>query len=276
MKSVFVLTSAEARRLIAKAVIRTPEFQKAWQDAYVLLAGGTTNAFIAQELGYEVEPGACTVGISCNGLLCVTEPSTRKSFPQVFYKGQPVDKTWDEALQYYHPDTLILKGANAFDSEGHIGIITSGFNGGTVPTFLGYMTSKGLKFICPVGYEKLVPSVPAASKALGGASHIDISLGADPGMYCLSGAEIFTEAEAIRTMFHCDAKVVCGGGIGGNEGAHYWAVDGDETDVKAMVEYLEQNIKGEPPVKGNRGNCDNCRYPGCRYHGKGQPFWMKK
>ena len=54
MKATFVLTPAEARRLIAKAIIQMPEFQKAWKDAYVLLAGGTTNAFIAQELGYEV------------------------------------------------------------------------------------------------------------------------------------------------------------------------------------------------------------------------------
>ena len=68
MKATFVLTPAEARRLIAKAVIQTPEFQKAWKDAYVLLAGGTTNAFIAQELGYDVEPGLCTVGNSTDAM----------------------------------------------------------------------------------------------------------------------------------------------------------------------------------------------------------------
>ena len=87
MKATFVLTPAEARRLIAKAVIQTPEFQRAWKDAYVLLAGGTTNAFIAQELGYEVEPGLCTVGSSTDGLLCVTEPSSRKSFPMCFTRA---------------------------------------------------------------------------------------------------------------------------------------------------------------------------------------------
>lgn len=139
MKATFVLTPAEARRLIAKVVVLTPEFQKAWKNAYVLLAGGTTNAFIAQELGYDVEPGQCTVGISCAGLLCVTEPSSRKSFPNVFYKGQPVDKKIDEALQDYHADTVIIKGANAFDLEGHVGVITSGFNGGTIPNFIGYI-----------------------------------------------------------------------------------------------------------------------------------------
>ena len=278
MKATFVLTPAEARRLIAKAVIQMPEFQKAWKDAYVILAGGTTNAFIAQELLNDpsIEPGRCTVGLSCEGLLCVTEPESRKSFPNVFYKGQPVDKKIDEALQDYHADTVILKGANAFDLEGHVGVITSGFNGGTVPNFIGYMTSKGLKWICPVGYDKLVPSVPAASRALGGASRIDISLGADPGMYCLSSADIVTEAEAIRMMFHCEAKVVCAGGIGGNEGAHYWAVDGQEADIRALVDYLEEHIKGEPPIRGNKGICAICRYPGCRYNGKELPEWMKR
>ena len=101
MKATFVLTPAEARRLIAKTVIQMPEFQKAWKEAYVLLAGGTTNAFIAQELlgDKSIEPGLCTVGNSTDGMLCVTEPSSHKSFPNVFYKGQPVDKKIDEALQ---------------------------------------------------------------------------------------------------------------------------------------------------------------------------------
>ena len=278
MKATFVLTPAEARRLIAKAVIQMPEFQRAWENAYVLLAGGTTNAFIAQELlgDRSIEPGRCTVGLSCEGLLCVTEPESRRSFPNVFYKGKPVDKKIEEALQDYHADTVIIKGANAFDLEGHVGIITSGFNGGTVPNFIGYMTSKGLKWICPVGYDKLVPSVPAASRALGGASRIHISLGADPGMYCLSSADIVTEAEAIQMLFRCQAEVVCASGIGGNEGAHYWAVDGQEADIKRMVDYLETYVKGEPAIRGNKGNCANCRYPGCKYNGKPLPEWMRR
>jgi hypothetical protein len=43
-----------------------------------------------------------------------------------------------------------------------------------------------------------------------------------------------------------------------------------------MVEYLEANIKGEPAVKGNKGNCANCRYPGCKYNAQPMPEWMKK
>ena len=105
MKTVFTLTSAESRRLIAKAVVAMPEFKKAWESAYLLLAGGTTNAFIAQELlGRDgIEPGRCTVGISTDGLLCVTNPDSRKSFPNVFYKGEKSDKTL-VAVSYTHLD----------------------------------------------------------------------------------------------------------------------------------------------------------------------------
>ena len=101
-------------------------------------------------------------------------------------------------------------------------------------------------------------------------------MGADPGLYCLAGADVVTEIESIKMMFNCEAKVVCAGGIGGNEGAHYWAVDGEEADIKALVAFIEENIKGEPAVKGNKGNCANCRYPGCKYNGKELPGWMQK
>ncbi len=256
MKTVFTLTSAESRRLIAKAVVAMPEFKKAWESAYLLLAGGTTNAFIAQELlGRDgIEPGRCTVGISTDGLLCVTNPDSRKSFPNVFYKGEKSDKTLVEALADFHAETVVIKGANAVDMNGYVGIITSGFDGGTVPRIIGPVTSKGLKFITPVGLEKLVPSVQASAKALGGATHIDISMGADPGMYCIGTSTIVTEIEAIRMLFNADATLVCCGGVGGNEGAVTLAVDGDEKDIKALVEFLETEIKGEPPVKGNRAS----------------------
>ena len=281
MKTVFTLTSAESRRLIAKAVVAMPEFKKAWESAYLLLAGGTTNAFIAQELlGRDViEPGRCTVGISTDGLLCVTNPDSRKSFPNVFYKGEKSDKTLVEALADFHAETVVIKGANAVDMNGYVGIITSGFDGGTVPRIIGPVTSKGLKFITPVGLEKLVPSVQASAKALGGATHIDISMGADPGMYCIGTSTIVTEIEAIRMLFNADATLVCCGGVGGNEGAVTLAVDGDEKDIKALVEFLETEIKGEPPVKGNKGICEVCRYKFCRYCGKKAeelPAWMKK
>ena len=281
MKAVFTLTSAESRRLIAKAVVSMPEVKKAWSDAYLLLAGGTTNAFIAQELLQDrsIEPGLCTAGISTDGLLCVTNPDSRKSFPNVFLKGEAQNKTLTEALNDFHPETVVIKGANAVDMQGYVGVITAGFDGGTIPRIIGTVTSKGLLMITPVGLEKLVPSVREACLALGGATHIDFSMGADCGMYCLGTTRIVTEIEAIRLLFGCEARLVCCGGIGGNEGAVTLAVDGGEDRLKALIEFLEAEVKGEPPVKGNKGNCEICRYRFCRYYHKKPeelPAWMKK
>ena len=280
MKTVFTLTSAESRRLLAKAVVQMPEFKKAWERAYVLLAGGTTNAFIAQELLEQdsIEPARCTVGLSTNGLLCITSPDSRKSFPNVFFKGKAVDKTLAEALSDFHAETIVIKGANAVDAQGNVGIVTAGFDGGTIPRVIGPVTSKGLKYITPVGLEKLVPSVPAAAAAVG-ATKIDISMGADFGMYCLSNTDVVTELEAIHMLFAVEGTLVCCGGVGGNEGAVTIAADGEEKNIKVLVEFLEQKIKGEAPIKGNKGICESCRYQNCRYYGKTQkelPAWMKK
>ena len=90
---------------------------------------------------------------------------------------------------------------------------------------------------------------------------------------------VVTELEAIDILFGLDATLVCCGGVGGNEGAVTLAVDGEEKDVKALVEYLEKNIKGEPAIRGNKGICEVCRYRNCRYHGlktEELPAWMKK
>ncbi len=281
MRALFTLTSAESRRLIAKAVVAMPEVRTAWEKAYLLLAGGTTNAFIAQELldDKSIEPGRCTVGLSTDGLLCVTAPDSRKSFPNVFLKGEPSEKTLAEALSDFHAETVVIKGANAVDMNGYIGVITSGFDGGTIPRIIGPTTSKGLKWITPVGLEKLVPSVQASAKALGGATHLDISMGADPGMYCIGTTTVVTEIEAIKILFGLEAHLICCGGIGGNEGAVTLTVDGEEETVKAFVDFLENNIKGEPPVKGNKGVCETCRYRFCKYCGTKAadlPEWMKK
>ena len=282
MRILFTLTSAESRRLIAKAVVQMPAFKTAWEKAYVLLAGGTSNAFIAQELTdqEEIEPSACTVGISTDGVLCVTDPDSRKMFPNVFFKGkaQP-DKTLTDGLNDFYPETVLIKGANAVDMEGYVGVITSGFDGGTIPRVIGTVTSKGLTYIAPVGLEKRVPSVRDSARALGGASHIDISMGADPGMYCLGNAVVVTEIQAVKILFDCNATLVCGGGVGGNEGAVTLVADGEEENIKALASFLEAQIKGEPPIKGNKGVCQTCRYRFCRDCGKKSeelPDWMKK
>lgn len=281
MRAVITLTPSESKRLIAKAVAQMPIVRKAMEDAYVLVADGTTNAFVYQELtgNKTITPEHCAIGINTNGVLCVTDPMTRQMFASVLYKGVPQPKrSFAEALSDYHQDTVVIKGANAIDVNGFAGIIASGFDGGTIPKVIGPIISKGLSLIIPVGLEKLVPSVPEAAKAMCGAGNIDISMGADAGMYCLNNGILVTEIEALKQLFQVDAVLVCAGGIGGNEGAVTLAVTGEENQIQEMVQFLEEQIKGEPPIRGNKGNCETCRYQNCRYQGRREsdlPDWLR-
>lgn len=277
MKAAFTLTPAESKRLIAKAVVQMPEVKAALERAYVILAGGTTNAFIAQELlGRDFTPARFTAGIITHGLLCVTDPADRYPLPLILYKGQVVQKTIREALDDFHRETVVIKGANAIDPEGNVGVITSGFDGGTVAAFIGTVTSQGLTLITPVGLEKLVRSVKE-SALYTGAKTLDYTIGADFGMYCLTKAKVVTEVEALRILFGVQAVHVASGGIGGTEGAVVLVIWGEEAQVKEAIALVER-IKGEKPLAPLKGTCATCRYA-CRFHGMQEadlPPWLQR
>ena len=280
MKAVVTLRPSESKRLIAKAVADMDAVQKAWDRAYMLIADGTTNAFIKQELleDRSIAAGGSTIGLSTAGLLCVNIPKNRKSYANVFYKGKAVEGTsFAEALADHHRETVVIKGANAIDPEGNIGIITTGFDGGTIPRVIGPITSKGITFITPVGLEKLVPSVPLAAKAFNGAQNIDITMGAAGGMFVLTNTIVVTEIEAAKLLFGLEGTLVAAGGIGGNEGAVTLVFNGEEPQIEAFVSFLEKEVKGEPAIRGIKGDCRTCKYKDCRYSGleeSEQPDWM--
>ena len=276
MKAAFTLIPTESRRLIAKAVVQMEETKIARQRAYIILNGGTTNGYIAQELlgKKDLEPQKFTAGTNTHRLLCVTDPDKRTPFPIILYKGERSSKTLQEALQDFHIETVVIKGANAIDPEGNVGVITSGFDGGTIGKTYGTVTSQGLKYIFPVGLEKLVASVKAAA-AWTGAKTLDYTIGADFGMFCIPNGTIVTEVEALKILANVEAKHVASGGVGESAGAVVLVVKGDEANVRKAIAIIE-SIKGEPTLKGFKGTCEKCRY-GCKFAGKkvqDLPTWL--
>ncbi len=278
MKAVFTLTPSESRRLIARGVAQMEEVRNALERAYIVIVGGTSNGFIAQEIaGLDIEPQRFTAGTSSNRVLCVTNAEDRDDrIPVVLHKGNVVSKTIAEVFEDFHVDTVVIKAANAVDTEGNVGVITSGFDGGTLAATLGTMTSAGMKYIFAVGLEKLVPSVPEAARWVG-AKTFDYSIGADFGMYCLSSGLAVTEIEALSILAGVEAKHIASGGGGGSEGAVVLAVRGEDSAVQEAVSIVE-SVKGEPPVPALKGNCEYCTYTRCIYNGKevvDLPEWLR-
>ncbi|KIX14214.1 hypothetical protein [Dethiosulfatarculus sandiegensis] len=278
MKAVFTLTPAESRRLIAKAVAQLEEVQDALKEAYVVINGGTTNGYVAQELAgkTEIRPERFTAGTNSHRLMCVTEASRRDPLPVILEKGKVSDKTTPQVLnEHFHPKTVLIKGANAVDAYGNVGVAIGGFDGGTMGATAGIAISQGLKFVVPVGLEKMVPSVEEAAEAVG-AKTFDYTMGADFGMWIIPNAIVITELEAFDILADVDAIHVASGGVGESAGAVVLAVTGEDEDVKKAISLVE-SIKGEPALPGFKGDCENCRYA-CKFAGTKKqdlPDWLK-
>jgi len=277
MKAVFTLVPSESRRLIAKGVAAMKEVKDAKAHGYTIICGGTTNAYVAQEiLGVnDIPPEKYTAGTSTHRLLCVTDIDKRSPLPIILFNGKKSTKSIPEALSDFHKQTIIIKGANAIDPSGRAAVISSGFDGGTMGATLGTSVSQGLKYIVPVGLEKLVSSVDD-SCAWTGAKTIDYSMGAEFGMFIIPNALIVNEIEALRILAGVDSKHVASGGIGDSAGAVVIVVEGTQDKVKKAISIIEK-IKGEPSVPGFKGTCKACRYQ-CIFAGKEQrdlPEWLK-
>lgn len=275
MRAVFALTPAESKRLIAKAVVEMDEVKTAMESSYIILAGGTTNAFIAQELLHqEIPPERFTSGVCSRGILCVSAIENRLPFPIILERGELSKKTTREVLEDFSIHTVFVKGANAIDPQGNVGTVTSGWDGGTIGNSLGIMTSTGLRYLVPVGLEKMVPSVPEACRAVG-AKTFDYAIGANFGMFLLPNVNVVTEIRALKILADVEARLVAAGGIGGSEGAVVLAAEGAEPNIKKAVT-LVQSIKGEKPIPPAKVLCKKCLY-NCVFKGmepEDLPSWM--
>ncbi len=146
--------------------------------------------------------------------------------------------------QRFHLETVIIKGANAIDPEGNVEIITSGFDGGTFALTYGPVSSQRLKYIFPVGLEKMVASVKEAA-AWTGAKTLDYTMGADFGMYCVAPVrgEVITEFEALKILGGVKGKHIASGGVGESAGAVVLIIEGETKNVKKAIALIE-SIKG--------------------------------
>lgn len=279
MKFSFTLKPSESKRLIAKAVLQMEEITRALQKSYLIIAGGTTNAFVAQEIMKSATPVPqfFGFGLSTCGVLCISNPEKRSDLPFILYKGNRVNQTVEETLQDFHQDTVIIKGANALDSSGKVGIVVSGFDGGIVGKTIGTATSQGIKYIVPVGLEKRVDCVEKATRAVG-ARDLDYSMGTDYGMYCLVKAHVVHEIEALRILWNLDATHVASGGFGGNEGAVTLVAEGSKENVEGAIALIK-SIKGEPSIAPHKNECYSCDYKRCAFQGlnrKSLPSWLQE
>ena len=243
MKRQVVLTVAESKRLIAKGVAALPEVQAAMEDGIVVVATGTTNAYVLQEIwGEKFDLRRYRSGITTPSLPDKKQEKQGEPIPDVVFRKGEVAKELDRynAIKEMDRGDVYIKGANALDYVGQVaGVLIGGETGGTVGAVLGSIIGKKITLVIPIGLEKLVYEDINELHQLTMDPDYD-----GPAIWPISGL-IFTEIEALEVICGVQATLVAAGGVAGAEGSIRLLVEGLDEDVDAALE-LVNSIKGEP------------------------------
>ncbi len=241
--AIVMLVPRESKRLIAKGVLAMPEVKRVLDRGYFVVSRGVTPAYILEELtGQKQDKANSTAGIvTSNRLASVIEED--RLGPWVFKDGKISEEPAPQALANFQARDVSIKGANAVDPQGNIGVLAADGAGGTVGGIWGTITARGAHWVAPVSLERMIPSVIDAAQYCG--NHLwDYTMGQAAGFMPVVNAKVVTEIQAIEILTGVTAVHVASGGVAGSEGAVVLALTGDEAVVKAAFELVE-SVKGE-------------------------------
>ncbi len=249
------LTVSACKRLIAKGILKHPAVQKALHSHTLVIVGGTTNGYIAEEvllhLGYEeVFPkGKFFRGITLPPWYPVLEIGMLQT-PTPYPGDVVIEKgTWHKGKMLFDvinqlgPDDVVLKGANALDPvHKRAGIFIGHHQGGTSGAIVPAVVGRKVRLIIPVGLEKRI---------YGNMDEIALKINTSPGtaprFFPVPG-EVFTELDAIKLLTGATAELIGGGGVCGAEGAIWLAIQGTD-EQENLAKALIEDIKNEPLFK---------------------------
>ncbi len=279
MRALVTLTVAESKKLLAKATVKHPLVVRAMAEHTIVLGDGTTNAYVLMEMkGEKVDPGAFVSGIICPEGPCVSGVARKAgvSSCKIFVKGsERADLDLEDILTDLGADDVFIKGANALDPDGRVGVIVGHAECGHagVGRLWTRTVSQGIPVVMPIGLEKRIPCsvYEAASKV--GIKTVQYSTGEHFGLFIPHGNVIvITEIEAIRELTGAEATVVSAGGVNGAEGALVFSIDGTKEQIDRVIGLVDQ-VKGVPPIHVPRGVCIPTKgYTGCY---ASQCFWKR-
>jgi hypothetical protein len=263
MRALFVLTPAESKRLIGKAVAEMEEVRHARQKAQILIGHGSTNVYVAEEiLGKErlaelMKRDRYPSGVILRGISCTTLGEEKPPI-LILNRGvvEPPAPTMAEMLRDFGPDSVFIKGANAVDPERNAAVFVAHPEGGTIGWAIGTLLARGIQIVVPVGLEKMIPSVPKAIP-LCGQQTFDYCQGLRVGLIPLAGAKVITEIEGLRKLAGVEATHVASGGCSGSEGAVTLVAEGNRESVEKAIRIVE-SVKGERPLEPRKGICLTC------------------
>jgi hypothetical protein len=294
------LIPAESKKLIAKAVTKMEIVQKALKEGLIVMHPSSSTYFIVDEVtghkpptnvwvcGAIVPKGACgEVGVwmGAHRIFADVEQrdeSSAKPSPGVFHHSWVLRKgefsrqePLSALLEEMGPNDVYIKGVNALDIEGKVGVLWGNVvEGGTAALVMSTQRRKGYNVIFPVGLEKLIPFTIKEVAKEAKRFEYDYAMGTSCGLLPCEGLAV-TELKAIEILSGATAIPISAGGLGGAEGAITLVIKGDKEQVTKAIQYIEDS-KGASLPQVRLQSCDDCCVPVsvCTFRLKDKP-WVK-
>jgi hypothetical protein len=279
MLAQIVLTPAESKKLIAKAIARLEAVQHAAKNGIVALHPSSSTYFIVEEItgskpktnywvcGVVTPRGMCVeMAMALGSTLTPHEESIDPGDLQgtwVIEKGQLGAEEKLSSLLYRMTESdIYVKGVNALDPEGNVGILF-GLEGS-----MGYLLTarkkRNFTIIYPAGLEKLIPIPVKEAAKEAKLTQYGSGMGMPVGLFpCPAGVTV-TEVRAIEILSGASSIPIAAGGLGGAEGAITLILKGTADEVKKALDFVEQS-KGAKLPDLRLCNCDACPVPNCRF-----------
>lgn len=289
MRAQVVLTPAESKSLIAKAVVRMDIVKRALTQGTVVLHPSSSTFFIVKEItGKEPTTDHWVLGVILPQGLCreanaggpIDHVSDLKDmmamfpFKWVIKGGELLTRIpLGKILSELGPEDVYIKGCNALDIKGNAGVLYAHSGGGTIGYVMAAQRRKRFNIILPIGFEKLIPVTIAAASKAAKRANFEYGMGMPCGLIPVKGT-VITELKAIEILSGAKAIPNASGGLGGAEGAIVLAIEGDKKAVTKAIEYIEQS-KGAKLPQARALNCDQCTAKDCRFP-VGKKHWAQQ
>jgi len=236
MKAYAVLTPSASKRLIAKGVSAHPSVRNALAHGTLVVTLGTTNGYVAEELlGEPIDRAAFAAGM-IDGEWRIN-PRLGEATDLILVNGKRSDLTPDDLLSSLTAGDVIIKGGNAIDPFGTVGVLMGSESGGTVGRYVPLALARGVEIVIPISVGKSVHSPISELSLRLGSRRFDLGEGIPCGMFPLVG-NVITELEAIESLFGVSATHVASGGIGRGTGSVSLLIEGENERVRSAYELL--------------------------------------
>ncbi len=281
-----VLTPAESKKLIAKAVAKLDVVQQAMKNGIVALHPSSSTYFIVEELtGRKPRTNYWVCGTVAPRGMCVEmamvlgdgyTPKDASAKPGdlratwIIEKGKLApEESLDSLFGRMTAADVYIKGVNAVDAEDNVGVLF-GHKGS-----MGYIQSarkrKGFSIVYPAGLEKLIP-IPIKDAAREAKfAKCEYGMGMPVGLFPCPAACTVTELRAIDLLSGAKAIPIASGGLGGAEGALTLMIKGERHRVRKALEFIERS-KGARLPQLRLCNCEDCTVPDCKFSPKNKPW----